>query len=67
MTINYVKLKTAAFHSHTVAFDPKMVLFENMSWNFKMRELHLPLVDQYDVKTLHVSQLKTVVTINCHQ
>ena len=31
MTINYVKLKTAAFHLHTAAFDPKMVLFENMS------------------------------------
>ena len=31
MGINYVKIKTAAFHSHTAAFDPKIVLFENMS------------------------------------
>ena len=70
MTINdhqLCKIKTGAFHSNTAALHPKMVPFENMSWNFKMRELHLPLVDQYDVKTLYVSQLKTVVTINCHQ
>ena len=55
MTINYVKLKTAAFHLHTAAFDLKMVLFEIMSSNFKMRDLHLPLVNKYDVQTLHVS------------
>ena len=67
MTINYVKLKTAAFHSHTSALHPKMVLFENMSWNFKMRDLHLPLVNKYDVQTVHVLQLNTVVTINGHQ
>ena len=67
MTINYVKLKTAAFHSHTAAFDPKMVLFENMSCNFIMRELHLPLVNRCDLKTLHVSQLHPVVTINGHE
>ena len=30
MAMNYVKLKTAAFHSHTAALHPKMVLFENM-------------------------------------
>ena len=67
MAINYVKLKTAAFHLHTAALDPKMVLFENMSWNFKIRDFHLSLVNKYDVKTLHVSQLNTVVTINGHQ
>ena len=55
MAINYVKLKTTVFHSNTAAFDPKMVLFENMSWNFKMRDLYLPLVNKYDVKTLHPS------------
>ena len=67
MAINYIKIITVAFHSHTAALDPKMVLFENMSWNFKMRDLHLPLVNKYDVQTLHVSQLNTVVTINGHQ
>ena len=29
-----------------------------------MRDFHLPLVNKYGVKTLHVSQLNTVVTIN---
>ena len=55
MAINYVKIITAAFHSNPAALHPKMVLFENMSWNFKMGDLHLPLVDEYDVKTLHPS------------
>ena len=55
MAMNYVKLKTAAFHSHIAAFDPKMVLFENMISKFKVRDLHLPLVNKYSVKTLHVS------------
>ena len=55
MAINYVKIITAAFHSNTAALDLKMVLFENMSWNFKMRDLHLPLVNKYDVKTLPLS------------
>ena len=67
MAINYVKLKTAAFHSKPAGLYPKIVLFENMSWNFKMRDLHLPLVNKYDVQTLHASQLNTVVTINGHQ
>ena len=67
MAINYVKLITAAFHSNPAALHPKMVLFENMSSNFKKRDLHLPLVNKYGVKTLHVSQLNTVVTINGHQ
>ena len=67
MAINYVKLITTALYSNTAALHPKMVLFEIMSWNFKMRNFHLPLVNKYDVKTLHVSQLNTVVTINGHQ
>ena len=29
-----------------------------------MKDLHLPLVNRYDVKTLHPSQLNTVVTID---
>ena len=67
MAMNYVKIITAVFHSHTAALHPKMVLFENMSWNFKMRDLHLPLVNKYGVKTLNVLQLNTVVTIHGHQ
>ena len=55
MAINYVKIITAAFHSNPAALHPKMVLFENMSSNFKKRDLHLPLVNKYGVKTLHVS------------
>ena len=31
MAINYVKIITAAFHSHTAALHPKIVLFKNMS------------------------------------
>ena len=31
MAINYVKIITAAFHSHAAALHPKMVLSENMS------------------------------------
>ena len=52
MAINYVKIITATFHSNTAALHPKMVLFENISSNFKMRDLHLPLVNEYGVKTL---------------
>ena len=55
MAINYVKIITAGFHSHTTTLHPKMVLFKNMSCNFKMRDFHLPLVNKYDVKTRHVS------------
>ena len=67
MAIKYVKIITAAFHSNSAALHPKLVLLENMSWNFKMRDLHLALVNKYDVQTLNVSQLNTVVTINDHQ
>ena len=67
MAINYVKIITAAFHCNTAALYPKIVPLEDMSWNFKMRDLHLPLVNKYDVQTFHVSQLNTVVTINGHQ
>ena len=31
MAMNYVKLKTTAFHINTAAPHPKMVLFENVS------------------------------------
>ena len=54
MAMKYLKFKNTAFHSNTAALDPKIVLIENMSVNFKMRDLHLPLVNKYDVKTLHV-------------
>ena len=60
MVMNYVELKTPPFFSHIAALHPEMVASENMSWNFKMRDLHLPLVNIYDVQTLHVSQLNTV-------
>ena len=53
MAINYVKIITGEFHPNTGALHPKMVLFENMSLNFKMRDFHLLLVNKYDVKTLH--------------
>ena len=55
MAMKYLKFKNTAFHSNTAALDPKMVLFRNMSSNFKLRDLHLPLVNKYDVKTLYVS------------
>ena len=55
MAINYVKNITVAFHSYTAALHSKMVLFENMSRNFNMRDLHLTLVNKYDVKTLYPS------------
>ena len=35
--INYVKIITVTFH--TAALHPKMVLFQNMSGNFKMTDL----------------------------
>ena len=30
MAMNYLKIISAAFHSHTAALHPKIVLFENM-------------------------------------
>ena len=56
MAINYVKIITAAFHSTPCSTSSKNgTILKIWVENFKMIDLHLPLVNKYDVKTLHVS------------